>query len=48
MVLGALVFAELPDWPTLAGATIIIVTGVYTLLREARLRRTQHKANARG
>jgi len=48
MVLGALVFAELPDWPTLAGATIIIVTGVYTLLREARLRRTQHRANARG
>jgi len=39
MILGAAVFAEIPDGWTLAGATIIIGSGLYTLARERRLGR---------
>ena len=39
MAVGYFVFAERPDFWTLLGAAIIIVSGVYTFMREQRLRR---------
>lgn len=39
LVIAATVFGETPDLLTLAGAATIVVSGIYTLLREARLRR---------
>lgn len=39
LIIGVLVFSERPDAWTLGGAALIIGSGVYTLLREARLRR---------
>lgn len=36
---GVLVFGERPDLPTLLGATLIIATGLYTVLRERQLAR---------
>lgn len=38
LIIGYIAFAEIPDKPTLIGATIIIASGIYTLWREARLR----------
>jgi drug/metabolite transporter (DMT)-like permease len=38
LIIGYIAFAEIPDQPTLIGATIIIASGIYTLWREARLR----------
>lgn len=40
LIIGYLVFAEIPDAPTLIGAAIIIASGIYTLWRETVLRRT--------
>ena len=45
-IVGILVFAEFPDGYTLAGAGIIIATGLYTIMRE-RKRRRQETAIAR-
>lgn len=45
-IVGALVFSEFPDTYTLAGAGIIIATGLYTIMRE-RKRRRQEAARAR-
>ena len=42
LIVGYLFFAEIPDALTLIGATIVIVSGVYTLWREARLARASH------
>ena len=39
LVIGYIAFAETPDSATIFGATIIIASGIYTLWREARLRR---------
>lgn len=39
LVIGFAVFSERPDAPTLIGAAVIIVSGIYTLWREARLHR---------
>jgi len=39
LVIGVLVFAERPDAWTLTGAAVIVVSGLYTLMREARLGR---------
>lgn len=39
LIIGYVVFTEIPDAPTLIGAAIIIASGIYTLWREARLRR---------
>ncbi|RJL16320.1 DMT family transporter [Paracoccus siganidrum] len=39
LFLGVVVFAERPDFWTLAGAAVIAVAGLYTMWREARLRR---------
>jgi drug/metabolite transporter (DMT)-like permease len=40
IVLGWLAFGEFPDALTLIGAAIVVLTGVYTLLRERNLRLT--------
>lgn len=40
LVLGVFVLGESPDALTLVGVAIVIAAGVFTLLREARLRRT--------
>ncbi len=39
LLLGFLVFGDWPDALTLLGATIVVATGVFTLLRERRLKR---------
>ncbi|TKA95262.1 DMT family transporter [Cereibacter changlensis] len=39
LILGVLVFAERPDAPTLIGSAVVVASGLYTLLRSARLRR---------
>lgn len=39
LVIGYIVFAERPDLLTLLGVAIIITSGIYTLVREARLHR---------
>lgn len=39
IVIGYVMFAEIPDIPTLIGVTIIITSGIYTLWREANLHR---------
>lgn len=39
LLLGLVFFGEWPTLPTLLGAAIIMGTGIFTLLREARLRR---------
>jgi drug/metabolite transporter (DMT)-like permease len=44
--IGMLVFAEFPDGYTLVGASIIIATGIYTILRE-RKRKRQEAAELR-
>lgn len=41
IVLGYAVFGDLPDGWTLVGAAIVVAAGVFTLLRERRLVRTQ-------
>ncbi len=46
LVIGAIVFGERPDLWTLAGATVIIGTGLYTLSREARSRRSVPERHA--
>lgn len=43
LIIGYLIFAEIPDAPTVIGAAIIIASGIYTLWREARLRRASLK-----
>lgn len=40
LLLGYLIFAEVPDTATLLGATIIIASGLFTLWREARAGQT--------
>lgn len=44
LILALLVFGERPDTLTLTGAAIIVGSGCYAMLREARLRRTQLRA----
>jgi drug/metabolite transporter (DMT)-like permease len=39
LIIGYIVFYEVPDAPTLIGAAIIIASGIYTLWRETVLRR---------
>lgn len=46
LIIGYIAFAEFPDLPTLIGATIIIVSGIYTLWRETRLRNASLAAPA--
>lgn len=46
LCVGALVFGERPDLLTLAGAAIIVGSGLYTLLRQAQLQRRGRNAAA--
>lgn len=46
LVIGALFFSEMPDALTLIGVVIVIAAGLFTLLREARLRRTSKAQGA--
>ncbi len=39
VILGFVVFGDLPDGYTLVGAAIVVASGIYTLLRERKLRR---------
>ena len=39
IVIGFLIFDERPDWPMWVGASLIVGSGLYTLMRESRLRR---------
>ncbi|MCU0887223.1 MAG: DMT family transporter [Rubritepida sp.] len=43
LVLGFLIFAEVPAWTTLAGAAVVIAAGLYNLHRE-RVRRAAERA----
>jgi drug/metabolite transporter (DMT)-like permease len=45
LVIGYLMFTEIPDAATLIGAAIIIASGIYTLWRETRLRRASLNEN---
>lgn len=44
IIIGMTVFGERPDTPTLAGAALIVGSGLYTLLREARLHARARRA----
>jgi drug/metabolite transporter (DMT)-like permease len=46
LIIGTLVFGERPDGWTLAGAALIIGSGLYTFAREAQLRRRMARAAA--
>ncbi len=48
LLLGLVVFGDWPDRLTLAGAVIVVATGTFTLLREARLARRQRAAAGAG
>lgn len=43
MLVSIIVLAERPDTPTLIGALIIVLSGIYTFVRENRLRHSQGK-----
>lgn len=45
LIVGYIVFTEIPDAPTLIGAVIIITSGIYTLWRETVLRRASLTEN---
>ena len=46
LILGLLMFGEIPDMPTITGTVIIILTGLYLLHRERSVRRSvQEKAH---
>lgn len=48
ILLGFVAFGALPDGWTVAGATIVVASGVYTLLRERKLRRAAARAGLSG
>ena len=39
LILGWIVFGELPSWLTILGATVVCATGLFTLYRERVTRR---------
>ena len=43
LIAGLIVFGEWPDAPTLAGAAIVVATGIFTLRRENALRGASHR-----
>ena len=47
LLIGLFAFGEWPDLLALIGAGIIAATGIYTVLREARLRRVSQKLGKR-
>ena len=38
MIIGAIIFREQPDFYTIIGAGIIVISGLYAFLREAKVR----------
>ena len=46
IIVGFIVWREVPDWPMLIGTAIIIATGVYTFRRERNLARLAAEAEA--
>ena len=46
MLLGFLLFEEVPDTPTLIGAGMVVAAGLYTLWRETRRGPTRTAAEA--
>lgn len=44
MIVGFIVWREIPDWPMLLGTAIIIATGVYTFHRERNMARLREEA----
>ncbi len=48
LAFGAVFFGESVDWPTLAGAGVVISSGVYILWREARVSANRPVSQARG
>ncbi len=46
LIIGVVAFGESPDALTLVGAAIIILAGLYTIMREARLRRASNATKA--
>ena len=44
IIIGVTMFGERPDTLTLTGAALIVGSGLYTLLREARLHRRARRA----
>jgi drug/metabolite transporter (DMT)-like permease len=43
LIIGVTVFGEQPDLWTLIGAGVIVASGLYTLMREARVRHRHRK-----
>jgi drug/metabolite transporter (DMT)-like permease len=41
IILGFLIFGDLPDLPMIVGSVIIVLSGIYTLLRERRVSRAK-------
>ena len=41
ILLGYIIFAEIPDLPMVVGASLIISSGLYTLYRERKVARSQ-------
>jgi drug/metabolite transporter (DMT)-like permease len=48
IALGFLVFSDVPDWPMILGATIIVGSGLYTLYRERVVGRSRASAESIG
>ena len=47
LIIGFVAFREVPDAPTIVGATIVIASGLFTLLRESRMHRASHSTTAK-
>lgn len=41
VLIGIVVFNEVPDWATIFGATIVVTSGIYAFVRERQLRHAQ-------
>jgi drug/metabolite transporter (DMT)-like permease len=41
VIFGYLVFGDVPSWPVVTGAAIIIAAGLYIFFREQRLTKTR-------
>jgi drug/metabolite transporter (DMT)-like permease len=48
VALGLLIFGDVPDMPMIIGATIIVLSGIYTLLRERKVSRTKPVTSTTG
>jgi len=48
ILLGYMIFGQVPDLPMMIGATVVIASGLYTLYRERRVSRTKPAAESTG